>query len=273
MGPLNGGPFFKMRIGVYGYQDEANAETLWAFCAGAIALDLQPVWRAPIGNELEPFDAVAIFGLRPRRKVFADMYMAKGVPVFVIENGHLRREDGFWQIGLDRLNWLPDFECDSERFDSLELPLESEEAEHGILIVGQKPDDAQHGLSKDALVAEVQRWVNEAQQYEAPIIYRPHPEFVNAVIPEGIDETYTGPLEDLWPRINRVVTHNSNLGNLALLKGKEVTCHPSAMYYDVTQGAMTREQYFNRLAMTNWHIDEIGSGLALNFYLKVIAGE
>lgn len=265
-----------MKIGIYGKQDETNAEVLYAFQAGCIALELQPVWRAPRNDSFRDFDAACVLGLRRDRKMVRDAFKELGLPVFVIEYGHLLREQNVWQIGLDVLNWLPEKECPSDRFESFGLALEEcPDNARDFLVVGQKPGDAQHGLEEAELSREIQRMVLAIREaFDPRIVYKPHPAAgVNQFIPTGIDALADDAMDHIWPDIGTVVTYNSNMGNLALLKGRKVICNEKAQYAPVASGAMTREQYFARLAYTNWHIDEIGEGKFLPFYLDVIAGE
>lgn len=267
-----------MDICIYGKQDELNADVLFAFEHGARQAGIQTTWLAPRGNLVEPFDAVVVLGLQPRRKMIRDAYQTAEIPVFVLEFGHLLREEGVWQIGLDTLNWLPGKECDSDRFNSFELPLETP-AEYAtdILIVGQKPSDAQHGLNDMQLSLEIQKLVDAARSEsdgKSQILYRPHPMAPSfQFVPKGIDGIAEGSMDHVWPTIGTVATYNSNVGNLALMKGCKVICNEVAQYAPVVQGKITREQYFARLAYTNWHINEIAEGKPFPFYLDVIAGD
>jgi hypothetical protein len=72
--------------------------------------------------EADKFDLAVTDGLREPMDLMRDEYKATGLPVLVTDLGFFRCRPGY-QVGLWQLNWLPDFECPSDRFDSLNIQL------------------------------------------------------------------------------------------------------------------------------------------------------
>jgi len=260
-----------MRVGIYtgGSHPVANALKQGFSSAGCrVAARASGYHR----GEIEPLDLVVAYGMRAGRKV-RDAYRAAGVPVVIVDWGYLARvntrdeyEAGHFQVGLERLNAAPEVACPADRFDALGLEL----VERGgdptgyVLVCGQVPSDAAHGLGKEGYMA----WLRNTLQQYPDAVYRPHPR-------GGIDlpgvESDRRPLTESLTGARLIVTYNSNVGHEALLAGVPVIAESSAAYAELVGESLpsieVRRDYFHRLAYGQWTLAEMRSGECQRFIL------
>ena len=268
-----------MRVGIYASESEAPA---LAAHVGAKALGFSACFRnhQHWHGEIEDFDLVVVNGLWHAGSKVAKAYVAAFRPVIITDLGYLgvRGHGGYWQMGLGRLNWLPPSDCPTDRFDELGIELLDRaplDASSPVLIAGQMPKDASHGLDK----AGLQRWTEASiaimRSLGRAVIYRPHPEDHSGYIPDA-DEIDTGDIDKSIDRAAAVVTICSNVGNLALLRGVPVYCSGLAVYRSMAIKSIfdlagqvpaptpaDRRRFFSRLAYAQWTIEEIASGRPL----------
>jgi hypothetical protein len=237
-------------------------------------------------------DAAVMYGFREPKPQIAERLAAKGIPVLVIEDGHLRPPligERQYQLALGGINMLPAGPCPSDRFEALGLERAAEKKDGGdyILVCGQIPGDAQHPMTRRA---EMIDWIYMTlglckKNSDLPIRYRPHPRlFISyaqspLLTPWGADECSRSDevilAEDL-AGAHALVTYNSGAGHEALLRGVPVFCDSSAIYApwantDITELAEPEftdtEDYFNRVGYAQWSMSEIADGTALEFEL------
>lgn len=282
-----------MKVAVYGRPEFTMMK---AFAEGCELSGHKIVWRRDnvfTADQVEPFDVVAVPGLRGRCRDIRDAYQAKGIPVVVIDLGHLRRDLEYRQVGLNRLAWIPPFTCKDDRWKALGLVNRTRENKKGkyILFVGQVPDDASHGLGTNGYF----KWVQETadairEETDLPIRFRPHPDFYVAVrsalggIFNEVSPQNT-PLEDDLRSARCVVTFCSTTGIEALMQGIPVVCDKSAPYsafaHTSVRGIadmeppseMDVQQFLNRMSYGQWTLKELSEGLAADFILGVVKGE
>ena len=276
--PIRVGLFGKLNhVPFQGMFDGASADT--RLC---LVLQNPGVWRA---DQIDrSFGLVVIYGLGNARSIIRDDYEALGVPVIVMEQGHIRRGD-YWQVGIHSINWLPTEECESDRRLAMGInrPKRRETPEDGyVLVLGQKPGDAQHTITDmDGWAASQLRALGAATKRR--IVWRPHPMAVSDV--PGFDEMHhpDKPLEDSFAGAAAVVTHNSNAGLKALLAGVPVFCDPGAMYAEscTTDLALIDKpgpargllKLINRICYAQWTEQEMAEGLAWDFILPRVFPE
>lgn len=209
---------------------------------------------------IEDFDLVVIVGLRGKGADALRDYQERDVPVLVIDYGYLNRataedSDGYWQVGLGGLNQIPQFECPSDRFEALGIPiLEPVKGDGPVILCGQVIGDAAHPFDT---AEKLEAWVETVEHDE----YRAHP------ATGGESE----PLGDVLARARKIVTWNSNVGHDALLAGVPVEAHGPAPYAGVE--LKDREAYFARVAYGQWTVPEMEEGLAAAFVLKKLLGQ
>ena len=276
-----------IKVGLFGKLSDVPFDGMFR---GASAADtrLCPVLQNPgvwKRNQMDrTFDLAVIYGLGNARSIIRDDYEAIGVPVIVMEQGHIQRGD-YWQVGIHSINWLPDEACPSDRRLSMGInrPKRRETPEDGyVLVLGQKPGDAQHTITNmEAWAASQLRALRAATTRK--IIWRPHPLSISDV--PGFNETHHPdmPLEDSFDGAHAVVTHNSNAGLKALLAGVPVCCDPGAMYAEscTTDLALIDKpgpargllKLINRICYAQWTQEEMAEGLAWDFILPRIFSE
>lgn len=245
---------------------------------GLRAAGYAPTWRNGHHyreGQVEPFDLVFLFGLRGQRRLIRNDYAARGVRAFVLDLGYLARantshewREGYFQLGLDRLNWIPPFDCPPDRFKALRCPLKKwGERGEAVYIFGQKEDDASHGMTG----YQVLSWFEQVTRYlrtktDRRIVWRPHPfsDMDYSHAPALSD----GPMD--WPDAHSVYLVNSNGGLEALIEGVPVVCRKDAPYADLcarewsetlkrpTRTKLTK--YLQRVAYAQWSTAELKSG-------------
>ena len=273
-----------MRVGIYAGESEAPALAAYA---GAKALGFSVCFRnhQHWHGEIDDFDLVVVNGLWHAGSKVAKAYIAAFRPVIITDLGYLgvRGHGGYWQMGLRRLNWIPPNDCPSDRFEELGIELLDRaplDASAPVLIAGQMPGDASHGLDE----AGLQRWTEASiailRSFGRPVIYRPHPEDRSGYIPDA-DEIDTGNLDKSIDRAAAVVSICSNVGNLALRRGVPVYCTGRAVYREMAVKSIfdlagkvsaptlgDRYGFFSRLAYAQWTIEEISSGRPLELLAR-----
>jgi len=229
-------------------------------------------------GERERFDLVVTLALREGRAVLESYSGA--CPVLVADWGYLARVNqpdesaaGHWQVSLGGLNQVPTFACPSDRFDALGLEIVEQggDPDGYVLVCGQVPGDAAHGMDAATLKA----WLLEQISRYDDVLYRPHPR-------GGIDlpgvKTQRGPLSDALAGARLVVTCNSNVGHDALLAGIPVVANGRAAYEELSgetlPSVQARRDYFNRVAYGQWTLAEMRSGVCQRFVLDhLLTGE
>lgn len=201
-----------------------------------------------------------------------------GVPLVVMDLGYFKRakgstdRDGYNQVGIGRIGWVPDCEVDSSRWDALGIADASEPVANrpkSVLVLGQVPNDSQHGFTEKQL----NRWFDErtadfrAQGYT--VVFRPHPCHLKGKAPtcDRISSPTLCTLSKALAECSHVVTYNSTAGLEAILAGVPVVCHESAHYHHIRYESSRSEvmRHFHRLAWSQWTCDEIESGAPIRF--------
>ena len=147
-----------------------------------------------------------------------------------------------------------------------------------VLILGQKPGDAQHeGVDVDEYLNEQMRKVYKTGLH---ILYRPHPKDNRSGIPIHVPCVIANRKVDLYPELARahsVVTFNSNAGLKAILKGVPTFCDPRAIYAGACKTDVSKieseyniprarwEDTLNRICYAQWNLDELASGEGWQF--------
>jgi hypothetical protein len=165
-------------------------------------------------------------------------------------DSYKKQEGGYYQVGLNCLNWLPAVARDSR-------PVNGDATR--VLVLGQVAFDAQHGLSR----GELNKWISERRVAGAQMRYRPHPQGLELPPERSLDED----LE--W--CDHVLTYNSTAGLEALRRGIPVTSSTNCFYRDLCNGpcpdVATRERFFRRVAWAQWTEQEIVDGTVYREYL------
>lgn len=266
-----------MRLVVYGKPSGPWGSVLTAFFNGAMQTGFDPVWRNPsvfTADQTAECGCVAVLGLRGRSRDVLNAYRAKNVPVMVIDAGFVRRE-AYWQIGLNGLNWITPSQVINDRWQKLGVDIVKHRKPGGVhvLVCGQKPGDAQHGIDPERWAEEV---ITEIRRHTTrEVVWRPHPGANTSLrSADRISYAAGNPIAHDLESAHCVVTYNSNSGHDALLAGVPVFCDPCAIYAECANLDLAeiespklpaRSRYFYRLAYSQWTIDEMESGDPLAF--------
>lgn len=230
-------------------------------------------------------------GLRDPGPEIVDILERKGRDLMIYDLGYMLRarsgfSRGYYQLGLNRIGWVPNFECPSDRFDNLGLeikPLTVDRSNKRVLVCAQKPGDAQHRMND----VEMNNWCRnmclllERDGYTP--VYRPHPMQKHMI--DGYEVSEHATLQEAVSTCQFMVTYNSTSGVEALLEGKPVVvADPDCHYKEVSSyleedGSLSNiptedqlKNYFYRLAYAQWKLSEIRTGLPFQFLIKYMNG-
>ena len=262
-----------MKVIVYG---EPTNKPLAALADGLSVLGHKPLWRNPSvfrASETEVCDGVAVLGLQRSGRAIRDAYRAKGVPAVVADLGYWRRPE-YFALGLESLNWIPQVECPEDRARAMGLMAPDRMKQDGeyILLIGQKPGDAQHTIrDMGAWALKRLAHIREAEP-GANVVWRPHPGAVFEIAGvDGFHDPARVTLEQSLAAARRMVTHNSASAYAAFVEGVAVECDSCAIYADAAQaGQAALQSFLNRLAHAQWTLAELMDGTALRFVLPIM---
>lgn len=236
----------------------------------------------------EPCSFAVIEGTRSEHRWIYEAHRdRKDAPtLLIVEYGYLARasspEDDkgkYWQVSLNHLGWVPDYQCSSERFDALGVAigkLREPSDDLPIIIVGDHPGfpDAED----DFRWPDIRHWavtaLDEIRKHtKRRVFWRPHPR-QQVGIP-GFNGLSIGPID--WAQQWACVVFNSNTGNEALIKGCPVFTDGWAGFRQVSNTDLAGieapilpplDDYFHRLAHGQWLLAEIEKGLPFAEYIE-----
>lgn len=230
-----------MRAGPYLLIGAPDWVTLSAFAEGLDRIGRRCVWGSHGAVDLNATNpaAIVIDGMRAGGLQTVRQAAERGIPCVVIDNGFLRRvntpkdhDTGHFYIGFGGLGWAPPVAPDHARFRALDITptIRAARPDGPVLILGQVPGDASHGLSAPALAAVYARMVRELRAAGVDRIrFRPHP-LGWSMAPDGCEQREPGAesLDAAIADARFVIALNSNAGLDAILAGvPAVTVLPS----------------------------------------------
>ena len=224
-------------------------------------------------------EAVIVVGLHGSARQLRDLYVGRGVPVWVMDLPRLRAIGALAGFTLNTLHWLPDAPYGA----TPKTPgvLKGRTAER-VLVVGQKPNDAAHGLDHVELEEWARQTITDLRAVtDLPIHYRMHPlaHGFDRCGADAVDTSAT--IRDALADCAAVVTYNSTVGWDAIDAGVPViACAPHEMvgYRDyVAMGlpatlptllpAAKRKEALTRVARTCWTEAQLADGTAADAML------
>jgi len=235
-------------------------------------------------------------GYRSRSKKFSDYLLQKyGIHTIITDLGYIKRSNGprdrqgYNQISLNACGWVNPLPKPQDRFDALGVQLlESNYKDNKtILVCGQVPGDGQHNLGvkeiETYLGSEIDK-LREKYPNKYRYVFRPHPLFTNMTLRTKVDGFQLStiiPSHQAFSEAHAVLTYNSTIGVEALAKGIPVICHKDAHFAPLANTTSDlqeelyfpsleqRQDYFNRLAYSQWTIKELEEGLFLDHMLEL----
>lgn len=229
-------------------------------------------------------------GFRNPARDASEYLLSKGVNTFVYDLGYINRSDtknkeGYYQLGLNRIGWTPDFKCPPDRFEKLgvRIPEVKDNGSDTVLVCAQKFNDGQHGMSAGQMKQYMADLCKKVRLMGYNVIFRSHPKSPFEL--EGFKSS-TGTLKEDMDRSRFVVTYNSTAGVEALLNGTPaVPMAEDAHYRCVSTPGVGPEEplqlptkealedYFHRLAYSQWKLTEYADGYPYEFLLAVAEGK
>jgi hypothetical protein len=258
-----------------------------AFARGLSARGIPHTWHRPLPGSSEPVPGAThavVEGLRGAAGELHTAYRGRGVDVFILELPRLRASISAerkalaeaWALFPNDLQALP------HRVGNDAVvwgPLAHHEARE-VLVCGQKPNDAAHGMDQRACV----RWARETialahMQFRKPVCFRPHPSDVLLDPNETFGATSVSrpsreSLREALSRAWAVVTYNSTSGVDAIDAGVPVFYTATAdrvsyRDYAAPLGAPLRKltkseraACLSRMAATQWTRPQMEDGTA-----------
>lgn len=213
-----------------------------------------------------------------------DTYRNKNKPVVVVEVGGIKRNET-WKIGINGINREADFAndiVDGERWKKFNIDLKPwRQTGKDIIICGQHTSS--HQWRNNPPMSEwFEKQIIGIRKYtDKPITIRPHPrnqvmmdvkkyKNVRIVRPQPDRSTYDD--TDLAERLKTawaVVSHSSNPAMTAVFSGVPVYVSEASLSHEVGNKTFEnindphmpdRQQWANKLAYTEWWIEEIQQG-------------
>jgi len=218
------------------------------------------------------------------KKVWDD-FRSQGKPVVVLEVGGLLRNTT-WKMGINGINRDADFAnqiYDDKRWPLFKLKLKPWQQTGNVIVICGQHHNSEQWINKPKMSVWIQQQIQDIRKYtDKPILVRPHPrnqfdfdekQFTNVKIkkPNRDYNTYDDTdfkkvLKSTWAVIN----HSSNPAMEAVFNGIPVFVSESSLCYDmgnyniadIVKPAMpNRSNWINKLAYTEWTVQEIRDGL------------
>ena len=256
-----------------------------ALRTGEIACGLEPFLLlsqqsdfAKVVDERKPRFA-ATSGMQKEEAKARALLADRGIPILVLDLGYIRRPQGdrdtqgFNQVGLGKLGWMPTTPCPSDRLDRLQItvaPLVVEEPKR-CLVLGQMPGDSSHGMDQPTLALWYEQRCQNLRASGYELHWRPHPHTATMPAPiEGciLHNPHAESLADNLRGMSLALAFNSTAGIEALLAGVRVICDQSCYYAgqrEPGQKPGSFPQFLANLAYAQWTCTEIASGEPLRF--------
>ena len=236
-------------------------------------------------GDVEVIWSVLWRGRMLRNKSIWDTAKANNKPVIVLEVGGFYRGNT-WKVGLNGVNGDAYFGLkgnDSTRANKLNLFLHPWNSKGSAILIA-----CQHKQSGQWAEKDYDEWLTSTiksikKNTDRQIILRPHPRYLlsqqrflndkkiliqNPKKLPGTYDDYDFKLQNIFAVFN----FSSNPGINAAIQGIPVFVSPSSLAWDVSNKKIEnlnkiefpdRQQWLNDLAYTEWHLDEIATGLPI----------
>ncbi len=190
--------------------------------------------------------------------------------VLVMERAYLGDRFNWLSLGWNGLNGKADFcntNAPSDRWEKYwRDQMQPESTGEGVLLIGQVQGDMA------TVGVDLLRWAKDVgKQLSAMGVqwsFRPHP----SAIERGQKQPFQGEsrtLEQALVQCDSVITYNSNVGVLAAMAGKRVTCeNDGSMVYEIAghgwrddRDLGDREEWGRKIAYCQWQKGELSQGV------------
>jgi hypothetical protein len=255
-----------VKIGIYASQQSQGHAALASCLAAKPGYSV--TWeKAGRFGAPKSYDVVLVHGQREPMASIVSQYREAGIAVLVSDLPRWRALPHEIGIFFGGLHGMPP-EGVAGRREAL-LPEAIGPMRSGgshLYVIGQKPNDAAHGMNVFALQRSLDAL---ASHYMAetglPVRFRHHPkghERVQLTVPHTV-EMPEQPID--FTDAAMVLTVNSTVGLEALMAGVPVVCNPSAYYAPWTTPDADRADLLDRVLATQWSVEELADGTAWTF--------
>ncbi len=233
---------------------------------------LNPISSSPVAAVQFGLGKYAVPLSWKRQEAF-DAARRRNIPVLIIEKGFVKRDE-YYHVGWNGLNGYADFRNENsppDRWAKLGIKLQphtSRKSYEKILLCGQVPHDytVQH--------IDYMAWLRQAYAYlvewvgEGKVALRPHPlagkQDYGFVAQHGLDD-FGDPIEEVLRHYDLVAAYNSTTLVDAIVAGRTIAAYNDmSVAYPISAYPLnlTRTQWANDLAYSQWTLDEMRSGEA-----------
>lgn len=213
----------------------------------------------------------------------------KNKPVIVLETGGIRRGTT-WKVGLNGINrdaYFAPSNNDSSRALQLGLSLRPWQQEGKYILICGQHDKSEQWQGQPCITDWLINTVREIRKHtDRSIVFRPHPRCPVKIQDKKLDIVFQKPMKspgsyddyDLrFQGAHCVVSWSSNPGVHAVINGIPAFVGPSSLAYPVGNTDYSliesplmpdRTQWLNDYAHTEYTLDEISTGIPLNYLTK-----
>lgn len=211
--------------------------------------------------------------MAPARAVY-QYYLVRNKPVIILEVGALQRNTT-WRVSVDHIDntgfYGTNLPLDMDRPHKLGLCLRPwQNNTDGHIVICTQHNQSQLWQNMPNMENWVEEQVNRVKEMgENKIIIRTHPRCnlpnlrINGAEidhPKRLPNSYDDfDFDRLLENCKLLITHTSNTGIEALLKGVPVQSSSNSLYYGINHS--NREEWLTKIAHTEWTVDEIARGL------------
>ena len=228
-------------------------------------------------GELLEYDLIVSNGIG-REAVEECRSAMRGIrPWIVYDLGYINRwsednPEGYLQLGLDQLNWIPPFPVNNKR-RQVNFKNPSKNPKNIVLIAPQKPGDPTHGMNLRQLNKWIEETINTIHRINptTKIWLKNHPKNPAPYSSPKVELKDHKPLDYWLPLVGSLVTYNSTAGIQALAQGVTVYCNEVASYAHLCSRVedfdnprsieiLVGNDYFSKLGYSQWTKKELSTG-------------
>ncbi len=219
--------------------------------------------------------------MRSNRNIW-EQFKKRNKPVVVLEVGGIKRNIT-WKVGINGINRDADFAnetFDDKRWKKFDIQMKPWQQDGKNIIICGQHDTSEQWKNLPRMNNWLLEQITKIKKYtDRPIIVRPHPRNPIRIKMEGVktvtpirdprtydDTDFVSSLQNAWA----VVNHSSNPAMQSVFNGVPVYVSESSLSHDVgntdyanieNPNRPDRTQWANKLAFTEWWIDEIKQGI------------
>lgn len=255
-----------------------------AFAEGVRTFGDQAVKRSDRDFNMGGFDAVVFWGYWENCQKVEAAAREKGIPFIYVDLAYWRREQGYYKASLNfrhPTKYIMKMDCPPDRWDSLGLKIKPWTKDGSTVIVAGMSGKGAWSWKQAAGAYEAAAIAKLQELTKRRIIYRPKPNWHQAMPIAGSAFDRTTSIDALLRSTHCVVTHHSNVATDAIIAGVPViTRHSAALPMGLPDTELDRietpvypdgrEQWAANLAYCQWTLKEMANGTCWRYMRKLI---